>query len=64
MKNRKTSLLEAAEYGVDSRYGSQQESRKDGQILMEARKIRIAKLTKQDILRAKLMQLKLQTNLF
>lgn len=64
MKNRKTSLLEAAEYGVDSRFDSQEESRKDGQILMEARKVRISKLTKQDILRGKLMQLKLQTNLF
>lgn len=64
MKNRKRSLLEAAEYGVDSRFDSQEESRKDGQILMEARKVRISKLTKQDILRGKLMQLKLQTNLF
>lgn len=60
MANKKIISTEATEYGVDARYDSQDESEKDAQILMEARRIRMSKLSKQDILRAKLVQLKIQ----
>lgn len=60
MTNKKTALLHTTEYGVDARYGSKADKKKDSKDLMEARRIRMANLSQQDILRAKLMQLKLQ----
>ncbi|MEN5053862.1 hypothetical protein [Sphingobacterium kitahiroshimense] len=60
MSNKKTALLDAMEYGVDARYDSQEGKQKDARALMEARTLRMAKLSQQDVLRAKLMQLKLQ----
>lgn len=60
MTTKKTTLLDTIEYGVDARYNSQKEQKKDGQALMEARRVRMAKMSKEDILRARLMQLKLQ----
>lgn len=60
MTTRKTTAMQSNEYGVDSRYNSQEEQQKDGQALMAARQVRMAKMSKEDILRAKLMQLKLQ----
>lgn len=64
MTTKKTTLLDAIEYGVDARYNSQEEQQKDGQALIEARRARMAKMSKEDILRAKLTQLKLQMDEF
>ncbi|MEN5380621.1 hypothetical protein [Sphingobacterium kitahiroshimense] len=60
MTNKKTALLDAIEYGVDARYNSQEDKQKVGLALMQARRMRMSNLSKQDLLRAKLMQLKLQ----
>lgn len=48
------------EYGVDSRYTSDKEQKSDATALMEARLIRMKALSKEQIVRAKLMQLKLK----
>lgn len=48
------------EYGVDSRYKSNKEQSIDGASLMEARLQRIKNLSKDDIISAKLLQLKLR----
>lgn len=60
MTNKKTALLDAIEYGVDARYDTQEDKQKEGLALMEVRRMRMSNLSQQDILRAKLMQLKLQ----
>jgi hypothetical protein len=60
MTSKKTALLDAIEYGVDARYDSQEDKQKEGLALMEARRMRMSNLSQQDVLRAKLMQLKLQ----
>lgn len=60
MTNKKTALLDAIEYGVDARYDSQEDKQKEGLALMEARRLRMSNMSQQDLLRAKLMQLKLQ----
>lgn len=60
MKTKKTTLLDAIEYGVDARYNSPEQQQKDSEALMEVRRAKIAKMSNEDILRAKLMQLKLQ----
>ncbi|TWI22677.1 hypothetical protein IQ31_01359 [Sphingobacterium siyangense] len=60
MTTKKTTLLNTVEYGVDARYNSQEEKQNDAQLLMQARKDRMARTSEQDIMRAKLMQLKLQ----
>ncbi len=52
--------LEDAEYGVDSRYNSDNEHYTDATALMEARLMRMRNLSKDQILRAKLLQLKLK----
>lgn len=49
-----------AEYGVDSRYTSAKERKRDSIVLMETRLERLKSLPKEDILRAKLLQLKLK----
>jgi len=48
------------EYGVDSRYKSNEESELDATSLMEARLMRMKNLSKEQITKAKLMQLKLK----
>jgi len=49
-----------AEYGVDSRYKSVKEEESDATALMEARLIKMKTLSKEQIVRAKLLQLKLK----
>lgn len=49
-----------AEYGVDSRYKSKKERESDALTLMQARLERMKKLSKKDITRARLLQLKLK----
>lgn len=51
---------EDAEYGIDSRYQSKQERNIDSAALMEARLQRIKNLSKEQIIHAKLLQLKLK----
>jgi len=53
-------LLEDPEYGLDSRYQSEKESETEAAALMEARLNKIKNLSKQQILYAKLMQLKIR----
>lgn len=48
-----------AEFGVDSRYETRKEQELDSITLMEARLERMKRLPKEEVLRAKLMQLKL-----
>jgi len=61
MTNKKNIIMiEDAEYGVDSRYKSVKERESDATALMEARLIRMKNLSKDQIIRAKLVQLKLK----
>lgn len=53
-------FIEDAEYGLDSRYDSKKESESEATLLMEARLMRMKNLSKDQIIRAKLMQLKLK----
>ncbi|WP_146948811.1 hypothetical protein, partial [Cyclobacterium qasimii] len=53
-------LIADAEYGLDSRYNSKKERDSEAASLMEARLIRMKNLSKEHIIRAKLMQLKLK----
>ena len=53
-------FIENAEYGLDSRYDSKKEYEPEAVALMEARLIRMKKLSKDQIVRARLMQLKLK----
>lgn len=53
-------FIEDAEYGLDSRYKSKKERETDSASLMEARLMRMKNLSKDQINRAKLMQLKLK----
>lgn len=48
------------EYGIDSRYKSNKERESDATTLMEARLMRMKNLSKDQIIRAKLLQLKLK----
>ncbi len=57
-KNR--NLIEDAEYGLDSRYRSKKERESEATTLMEARLKRMQNLSKNQIIRAKLVQLKLK----
>lgn len=52
--------IEGAEYGVDSRYTSKKERAADSKALMEARLKRLNNLSKDQIVQAKLLQLKLK----
>jgi len=52
-------FIEDAEYGLDSRYKSKKERESEAVLLMEARLKRMKNLSKDQINRAKLMQLKL-----
>jgi hypothetical protein len=60
MKNKENSSNDDFEYGIDSRYKSNKEREKDSIALMEARLNRMKNVSKLDILRARLMQLKLK----
>lgn len=53
-------LNDNAEYGVDSRYKSEQERASEATVLMEARLKRMKNLSKDQIIHAKLIQLKLK----
>lgn len=57
---KKIIMIEDAEFGVDSRYKSVEERESDATMLMEARLIRMKNLSKDQIIRAKLLQLKLK----
>lgn len=48
------------EFGIDSRYNSDNERKSDATILMEARIRRMKNLSKDQITKAKLLQLKLR----
>jgi hypothetical protein len=61
MNNKKNKdLIEDAEYGLDSRYVSENERESESALLMEARLMRMKNLSKNQIIRAKLLQLKLK----
>lgn len=61
MKTKQKKLFKAdAEYGVESRYGSSKERESEAVSLMEARIKKMKGLSGEDIIRAKLMQLKLK----
>lgn len=53
-----------AEYGVDSRYTSEKERLSDGKALMEARLLQMNKVSEEQVLWARLSQLKLQMETF
>lgn len=53
-------FIEDAEFGLDSRYNSAKERESEAALLMEARLRRMKNLSKDQIIRAKLMQLKLK----
>jgi len=56
----KHNIEDLAEYGVDSRYKSREEQESDSIALMESRLERMRNLPKEQIIRARLMQLKLK----
>lgn len=64
--NKKDSIdeIEGAEYGVDSRYSSKEEKLSDGKALMEARLQRMNNLSSEQIIKAKLLQLKFKMEKF
>lgn len=55
---------EGAEFGVDSKYSSKNEKIKEGTTLMEARLRRMRNLTDDQIIKARLLQLKLKMEEF
>lgn len=57
---KKKGFIGDAEYGLDSRYKSNKEYKSEATSLMEARLNRMKNLSKNQIIRAKLMQLKLK----
>ncbi len=58
--NKKKNINKDPEYGVDSRYKNSMEKEHDSVALMEARLERMKNLAKEQIMRAKLFQLKLK----
>jgi hypothetical protein len=60
MTKKKSNINTDSEYGVDSRYKSAKDKEEDAVSLMEARLARMKNLSKDEILRAKLLQLKLR----
>ncbi len=60
MTDKRKKMLEDAEYGIDSRYESKKEQETEATALMEARLARMKQLSRDQIVRAKLLQLKLQ----
>ncbi|MEP7268008.1 MAG: hypothetical protein ABI844_10310 [Saprospiraceae bacterium] len=59
MADKNSIMNENVEYGVDSRYLSNKEKKSESIALLQARLTRIKHLSKEQIIRAKLMQLKL-----
>lgn len=59
-KNRSFKVKEGAEYGVDSRYSSKKERQADSKALMEYRLQRMKNVPADQIIRARLLQLKLK----
>ena len=59
-KKKSTGEVEGAEFGVDSIYASKKEKLSDGKALMEARLERMNNVSEEKILKARLLQLKLQ----
>ena len=61
MTNKKNKKLNVnVEYGIDSRYASKKESVSEATVLMEERLNKMKNLSRDQIMRAKLMQLKLK----
>ena len=60
MTKKKLNEIEGAEYGVGSSYSSKREQQADSKALMEARLDRMKNLSNDQIIRAKLLQLKLK----
>jgi len=60
MTNRQNSIHVEPEFGVDSIYKTTKEREHDAVVLMEARLARLKNLSKEQILSAKLLQLKLK----
>ncbi len=60
MIKKKNKEIEGAEYGVDSRYTSKKQKAIDGATLMEARLKRMRNLSEDQVIKAKLLQLKLR----
>ena len=60
MTKNKKNMVEEVEYGVDSRYKSKKERKSEATVLMEARLIRMKNLSPEQIVQAKLLQLKLK----
>ena len=63
-KKKEKNLIEDAEYGLDSRYKSKKERKSEATALMEARLKRMKNLSRDQIIRAKLVQLKLRMEEF
>lgn len=63
-KKNKFKEIEGAEFGVDSRYTSKKKQLDDGKALMEARLQRMKNLSSDKIIKAKLLQLKLEMEEF
>lgn len=59
-KKKSNKEVEGAEYGVDSRYFSKKERQADGKALMEQRLRRMKNVSEDQIIKAKLLQLKLK----
>ncbi len=60
MTENNKNIMDTIEYGVDSRYKSSKEQESDATALMEARLKRMKNISKDQIIRARLMQLKLK----
>ena len=60
MTNKKNSIKVDPEFGVDSKYKSNKEKKQDSVTLMQARLHRMKNLPKEQVIRAKLLQLKLK----
>lgn len=60
MIRKKENIAVGVEYGVDSRYKSNEENKSEATALMEARLKRMKNLSNEQITRAKLLQLKLK----
>lgn len=61
---KKKNGLEGAEYGLDSRYSSKSERLSESKALMEARLKRMQSLTEDQLIKARLLQLKLRMEEF
>lgn len=61
MRNKENSINSDSEFGIDSRYKTKKERDQDSIALMQARLERMKNLPKEQILRAKLLQLKQKT---